>query len=202
MIFKDTTKKACSLTLAAIATACTLNTVARANEQVTLNYEASSSDVSPKKLVSGCSISIAPVKDARHNKETIGHEFTALMATGASPWATAALQRLRDYGYEVNQDSAASSSIQISPSLIRAYTFHGPMRINGMVAIDVDATLANGSHQALKLRASGSKSNMAGMNSEYVTALNYAINNLIDRAAHELAPLCSGQVKTASADLK
>ena len=44
---------------------------------------------------------------------------------------------------------------------------------------------------------------MAGMNSEYVTALNYAINNLMDKAAHDLAPLCAGnKLKTANADLK
>jgi hypothetical protein len=183
-----------NMPLVALLCAALSPAVAMAAEKVTLVYEPQTADNTPRRLVSStCTVALAPVQDGRNNRETIGHEWEAIVADGAVPWVTAAADRLKAYGFDVVETSTPpAGSIGLAPTLIRAYTFHGPMRINGMVALDSRLTLPNGQVEQRKFRASGNKANMAGSASEYVTALNYAINNLMDNVAQQLAPLCPG----------
>lgn len=177
-----------ALTLAGFLLA---GTSARAAERVTLRYEAETSESTPSTRVSDCPVFLGEMSDARNNRETIGHEFQAIVADGVPAWASASFDRLNAHGFTLLRDGTPpANSIRIKPALIRAYTFHGPMRINGIVAFDTQIILPDGRNEHLKLRAAGSKTNMAGSTGEYVTTLNYAVNNAMDQLASMLTPFC------------
>jgi len=158
-----------------------------------MNHEPESVDVVPAPLAGACSIAIAPAVDIRPNKETIGHEFKPILSGDPAPWVGAALDDLKRYGYAVQRvDSPGPKPgmIVVRPELYRAYTWHGHLRINGMVAMNVEFITPSGKHIRKKYRASGSKNNWAGATAEYMTALNYAMNNAIARIAGDMTRLC------------
>jgi uncharacterized lipoprotein YajG len=84
-----------------------------------------------------------------------------------------------------------ANALNLDVRLIRAYSWLGPMRINGMVAIDVLVASPDGA-KVRKFRASGSKTNMMSANSEHVTALNQALNHMVNQMAVALASECAG----------
>lgn len=173
---------------------------AQAGEPVLLSYEPATADNTPDVKVSDCTVHVARVVDGRNNRDTIGHEFSAIVATGVPEWASSAFDRLSAHGFKVvRTDAARPGGITIAPTLIRAYTFHGPMRINGVVAFDNQVTMPDGRTELRKLRAAGSKANMAGATSEYLTSMNYAINNAMDQLAASLVPLCKPGQASVSA---
>lgn len=67
------------------------------------------------------------------------------------------------------------------------------MRINGVVAMDARLTTPAGKQIDRKYRASGSKTNMVGAVDEYMTTLNYAMNNLLAQLAADLQGICAGK---------
>jgi hypothetical protein len=66
------------------------------------------------------------------------------------------------------------------------------MRINAAVAMDMDFTLPSGQRFTRKYRASASKNNWAGATGEYMTTLNYALNNVLGKLANDLQKMCGG----------
>jgi hypothetical protein len=167
---------------------------ATAQEAVSMNYDAKAYDGSPARLPGACALTVTGISDQRNNKETVGSEYRPVMSRDPVPWVGAALEQLRAYGYTVaSAGSAKPGEVAISAALTRAYTFHGPMRINGVVALDARITTASGKQVERKYRANGSKTNMMGAVDEYMTTLNYAINNLLAQLAADLQEACAGK---------
>jgi uncharacterized lipoprotein YajG len=67
------------------------------------------------------------------------------------------------------------------------------MRINGVVALDARITTASGKQLERKYRASGSKINVNAGTDEFMTTLNYAINNLLGQLAVDLQQACAAK---------
>ena len=67
------------------------------------------------------------------------------------------------------------------------------MRINGVVALDARFTTPSGREIARKYRASGSKTNVWGATDEFMTTLNYAMNNLLAQLAADLQEICAAK---------
>jgi hypothetical protein len=161
-----------------------------ANEVTPMTYSASVSDVNATNLAPACAINIVQVSDQRFNKESIGAEYP-IVASAPEPWIISGLDNLKAYGFTVQvSDKPVAEAINLNVKLIRAYTWFGHMRINGMVAFDVD--MASGAGQRTeKFRAAGSKTNMWGAKDEHVTALNYAFNHAMHKMATALQLECA-----------
>lgn len=146
---------------------------------------------------STCPVHIVLTKDARQNKETIGQSGSgALLAGGVSRWVADGLGALKDYGYVVDETKSLeppATGITVKTSLTRAYTWHLSVKIFSMVALKAQFIDRNGVLQEKYYRAHGDKSNMWGADSEYVTTLNYGLNNLLPAVARDLQSLCKGQ---------
>jgi hypothetical protein len=165
---------------------------AQTAEQTAVAYEAGSNDNSPAPQPGACAVNIVGVSDARPAME--GISIDQAVPTGAlDGWIASSLDTLKAYGYQVQHTSAPQPGmLNLDVRLIRAYTWLGHMRINGVVALDV-AVVDPAGPRSMKFRAGGSKSNMMSAKSEHVTALNYAANSVVDRMAHALTSECSGR---------
>ncbi len=167
---------------------------AAAQDAVSMAYDPKTVDVLPVTLSGACAVTVTEISDQRNNKETVGTDFRPLVSPDPLPWVGAALANLSAYGYTVARaDKSKASDVAISAALTRSYTFLGPMRINGVVALDARLTTPSGRQIARKYRASGSKTNMMGAVDEYMTTLNYAMNNLLAQLAADLQEICAGK---------
>lgn len=161
-----------------------------AQEPTTMAYDSGPNDLSVTRLPHACLINIRQVSDERFNKESISAE-TPVPASAPEPWVNSGLDGLKAYGFNLQRSSQlVPTALNLDVRLIRAFTWFGEMRINGMVALDVDLATADGS-RLQKYRAFGSKTNMANSDSEHVTALNYAFNHTLHEMAQSLAAECS-----------
>ncbi len=164
----------------------------QAEELLTLTYDAATYDKAPILYPSACTINLIEVSDQRNNKETIGTSVTALHAGESLTWLNAGLDNLKAYGFKVQRGSApVGGAVNLNVRLIRAYTWAGGMRINGTVAVDLGVLQTDGREEVIKVRAAGSKANMMGAKSEFLTALNYAANNAYGSMASTLQGMCS-----------
>jgi uncharacterized lipoprotein YajG len=167
---------------------------AAAQEAVSMAYDAKAVDAEAARLAGACAIALTGVADQRNNKETVGSDYKALLSRDPVPWVGAALGQLRAYGYTVaGSGSAKPGEVALHATLRRAYTFTGPMRINGVVALDARITTASGKQLERKYRASGSKINVNAGTDEFMTTLNYAINNLLAQLAVDLQQACAAK---------
>lgn len=176
--------------------ACTASAASTPTEITPFTYDASVSDVTPTLLTSNCRVNVVHVADHRFRKDGIGAEFPVV--TGPSePWLNSGLERLKEYGFKVQRsDKPLPDAINLNVRLIRAYTWYGQMRINGMVAFDVEVATPAGPRSE-KFRSTGSKTNMWNGKGEHVTALNYAFNHAMHKMAQSLKQDCA-QVKVAA----
>jgi hypothetical protein len=144
-----------------------------------------------------CPVHVVRTEDARQNKETIGQSLNgALLTDDVGRWVTDGLIALKDYGYPVDETSNTAQpadGITIKTSLTRAYTWHLSVKIFSMVALKAEFTDRNGVLQEKYYRAHGDKTNMWGADSEYVTTLNYGLNNMLPAIARDLQALCKGE---------
>lgn len=164
--------------------------VAAPDDIVPMTYEDTVSDMTPATLSSVCPINIVQVFDQRLSKEGISTAIP-VVASAPEPWIHSGLDRLKAYGFTVQHNSQpVANAVNLNVRLIRAYTWNVDMRINGMVALDVDVLGSNG-QRTEKIRAAGSKSNIWGAKSEYVTALNYSFNHALHKMAHVLQSECT-----------
>ncbi|MES2076185.1 MAG: hypothetical protein V4462_11275 [Pseudomonadota bacterium] len=154
-----------------------------------LTYDASVSDLAPAVLATTCPINIVQISDQRFSKESIGAEFP-IPTSAPEPWIDSGLDRLKSYGFTVQHSvQPVQDALNLNVRLIRAYTWYGQMRINGVVAFDIDVAGASGQHTE-KFRALGSKTNMWNSKDEHVTALNYAFNHTMHKVAQALQAEC------------
>lgn len=162
-----------------------------AQEKTPLVFDASVSDATPALRKDACKLNILGISDERFSKGGIGTD-SPVTTEAPQAWVGTGLESLKAYGYTVGRSSApVAGALNLDVRLIRAYTWLGHMRINGMVAADVTLVSPSGS-RTRKFRASGSKSNMMNANSEHVTALNYAFNHMVHQMAAGLSSECAG----------
>jgi hypothetical protein len=175
--------------------ALTASAAAAPVEITPLTYDAGTNDFTPVKQAGACQLNIVHLTDQRFARNGVGAD--APVVTGETePWVSSALDSLKAYGFTVQHSGAPiPNAINMDVKLIRAYTWFGNMRINGMVAVDVDLALPAGA-KSQKFRATGSKNNMMGSKSEHVTTLNYALNAMVHKMAMSLQAECT-QAKLA-----
>jgi hypothetical protein len=177
--------------LSLVACACTHAASTPAPVEITpMTYDSTVNDFVPARLNGACPINILHISDRRFNKESIGAD--SLIPAGATePWLNGGLDMLKAYGFTVQHgEIPVPTALNLDVNLIRAYTWYGQMRINGMVALDVDLMTTAG-QRTEKYRSLGSKTNMWGSKSEHVTALNYALNHTVHQMAQSLAAECA-----------
>jgi len=164
-----------------------------AADQVDMKYDSAVHEHIPAPLPGACTIIVGKISDDRPNKETVGNEFRTLLSGDLKPWITEALNNLTAYGFKVIRSDDAqqnANAITVNADLYRSYSWNGPMRINGMVAMEVEYIRAGAEPTKHKIRAFAGKTNWAGATSEYMTALNFAMNNVLDKLAKELEGVC------------
>lgn len=170
--------------------ACALAQAAAVPAELTpMTYSDTVSDTVPSILPGACRVNVLRVTDGRFGKESIGID-APIRASAPEPWVDTGLDRLKAYGFTVQHNATpVAGALNLDVRLIRAFTWLGHMRINGMVALDVDLDGGAGKRSE-KYRALGSKTNMWGAKDEYVTALNYALNHTVYQMAQSLAQQC------------
>jgi hypothetical protein len=166
-------------------------------DKVEMKYDAAASEVGAKPFRAGtCTLHIVPTVDARQNKVTIGQSMRGALLTGdIGPWMT---EGLRDFGYvvsvaRVGDATTAADGVTIRTSVTRAYTWQIGLKIFSMVAVKAEFLDHNGVLQQKYYRAHGDKTNMWDAKDEYVTTLNYGLNNLLPFVARDLQSLCKGE---------
>lgn len=168
---------------------------------VVMKYDAADSERDAKssfRVTAPCTVHIATAVDARQNKETIGMSMGGALLTGdISPWMTEGLGRLKDFGHTVSaapaDAPAAAEGVTLRASVTRAYTWQIGLKFFSMVAVKAEFADRNGVLQQKYYRAHGDKTNMWGAKAEYVTTLNYGLNNLLPFIARDLQALCKGE---------
>ena len=188
-----------NVAMAATTAAPTSASAYESGETVEMKYDASAAEASAKPFRAGnCKLQIAPTVDARQNKETVGQWMKgALLVGDIAPWMNEGLSHLRDFGYAVSTAHAdtapATDGVTIRASVTRAYTWQIGLKIFSMVVVKAEFLDRNGVLQQKYYRAHGDKTNMWGAKDEYVTTLNYGLNNLLPFVARDLQSLCKGQ---------
>lgn len=162
-----------------------------------MKYDWSAREVpAPAALTGTCPIHVVLTEDARQNKETLGVSIGGPLLSGdASRWASDGLINLKSYGFTVDETTSTAppaDGITIKTSLTRAYTWQVGLKIFSMVALKAQFIDKNGVLQEKYYRAHGDKTNMWGAASEYVTTLNYGLNNMLPVMASDLVSLCKG----------
>lgn len=162
-----------------------------------LQYDTVAREAPPVTHQGTCALHVAPTEDQRQNKLTIGATFRGPLLTGdASPWVTDGLLHLKDHGFDVRRTedgSAPAGGLHLKTSITRAYTWQIGFRIFSMVALKAEFSNASGLLQRKYYRAHGDKTNMWGASGEYLTTLNYGLNNLLRVMAEDLTQLCQGR---------
>lgn len=170
---------------------------ADAEAPMALKYDTVAREAPPVVLKDTCPVHVAPTDDQRQNKLTIGATVRGPLLTGeASPWVTDGLLQLKDHGYtvqRVDDGSVPAGGLHVKTTITRAYTWQIGFKIFSMVALKAQFSNANGVVQDKYYRAHGDKTNMWGASAEYVTTLNYGLNNLLRVMAEDLAALCQGR---------
>ncbi len=192
------------LCAAAAWTLCALPAIAQsqapapdaADAPMPLVYDATAREAPAVPHKGTCPIRVAPTSDERQNKLAIGANLRGPLLTGdASPWITDGLMQLKDFGYPVARDSSAApppEGILVKTTVTRAYTWQVGLKLFGMIALKAQFVGKDGVLQDKYYRAHGDKTNMWGASSEYLTTLNYGVNNLLRVMADDLVRLCAG----------
>lgn len=162
-----------------------------------LKYEADAREAPAVVRRDTCPIQVAATEDLRPNKQTIGVSMRGGLVTGeGGPWITDGLMHLKDFGFTVKPAEASAvpeQGLLVKTGLTRAYTWQVGLKLFGMVAMKAQFVGKDGVVVQEKVyRAHGDKTNMWGAASEYVTTLNYGLNNLLRVMADDLTALCKG----------
>lgn len=162
-----------------------------------LVYDATAREVPAVVHKGTCPVRVAVTEDQRQNKLTIGAYIRGPLLTGdASPWITDGLLHLKDFGYPVQPAEGSApplGGILVKTAVTRAYTWQVGLKLFGMLALKAQFVGADGVLQDKYYRAHGDKTNMWGASSEYLTTLNYGVNNLLRVMAEDLTRLCAGR---------
>jgi len=186
--------------LAALPLAFAALPAGAADSPLELKYDAVARELPFKAVGDTCPIHILPAVDERQNKETIGATIGgALLAGDAGPWIGDSLYQLRDLGFKVDRvtDASPRDGITVKATIVRAYTWQIGLKTFGMVALKTEFSNRSGPLQTKHYRAHGDKTNMWGADAEFVTTLNYGINNFLPVLAQDLVSLCKGKTVDA-----
>lgn len=190
-----------SFLIGATVAACALQAFAApetgSGQELEIAYDRNARETPAVQLGGTCPIHVVSPQDDRQNKETIGAGFRGALLTGeAGHWVSDGLIQLKDFGFTVDQvkDSASSrDGLTVKTSLTRAYTWPIGIKLFSMVALKAQFIDKNGVViQEKYYRAHGDKTNMWGADSEFITTLNYGLNNLLPILAQDLVSLCKG----------
>ena len=161
-----------------------------------MTYDHDTREVPADQYVGTCPVRIVATVDARQNKETVGQSMNgALLSGDMSKWVSAGLGDLASFGLKVESGGdplPPADGLLVKTSLTRAYIWHVGFKIFSMVALKAQFVDKNGVVQEKYYRAHGDKSNIWGADSEYVTTLNYGLNNLLPVMAKDISSLCKG----------
>lgn len=164
------------------------------NEPLSMKYSAVTNDLPFKTLPNACAVRLAPVVDARQNKDTLGaNAGMALLSGDAGAWSTDGLRNLSTFGFkveDVKSDVANNGVLTLEPQIIRAYTWQIGLKLFATVVVKMNYLKADGSVEHKTYRASGNKTNMWGANYEFMDALNYAFNNFLRDLATDVEQRC------------
>lgn len=144
-----------------------------------------------------CPVLVMPVIDGRRNSETIGFSVMhgSLLSGKLDSWVQEGLSELKTYGLQMapanSLDSGSGSGIALQVKLDKAYTWQVGLKIFSMVTMKASYR-KGGNTQEKSYRAHGDKTNMWGAESEYVTTLNYGLNNMLPAIAEDLKIICDG----------
>jgi len=165
-----------------------------------MDYSALDRERAPEPVRAACDIVIGEITDARANKDTIGASRglaggDPLLTTSEEMlnWVREGLMELKAFGYPVSQDSRSTGAVVIQPSLTKAYTWLAGGKIFSMVSFKVRFSKEGALVQEKVYRAHGDKLNGFNADSEKVTTLNYALNNILPALANDLQALCRGE---------
>lgn len=192
------TKRPTLITALALA-ACWTSAAAQDDTEtpMPLQYDTVAREAPPIAHKGTCALHVAPTEDQRQNKLTIGGTIRGPLLTGeASPWVTEGLLHLKDHGFDVRRiddGSVPAGGLHLKTTITRAYTWQIGLRIFSMVALKAEFANASGVLQSKYYRAHGDKTNMWGASGEYLTTLNYGLNNVLRVMAEDLTSLCQGR---------
>lgn len=165
---------------------------------LSMKYDGIAFDTKPHVFQKVCTIRLMPVIDGRLNKETLGqYGGSPLLSGDAASWITEGLMNLKAFGFPVepaNDQNRQAGSLTISPTVTRAYTWFVGVKIFGTVVMKVDVQMPDGSVEHKTYRASGDKSNIWGADEEFMTTLNYSLNNLLTKMAGDMEKRCGNSV--------
>jgi hypothetical protein len=175
--------------LAACACAALPSASAAPDERITLKHQRTNMFVRAARIADTCTLNIMQISDGRFYKDGVGLD-RSIPTEPPQPWVASSLETLAEYGFTVHHsETPLPAAINLNVSLIRAYTWMGDSRINGMVAVDVTLPQLPGA-PVEKFRSTSSTINMRNANSEYVDTLNFALNDIVAKMALALQKRC------------
>ena len=164
------------------------------HEPLKMEFERPSvDDFEPVTNIGSCKLVIAPVVDARPNRETLGSKGSKpLFSKEVDTWTNTGLASLKEYGYAViDANNLDDSTFIVEPQVYRLYSWAVQgFRIYGAMAMDVKITAPNGKVLHKKYRGTGSTNNGWNGDGEYVQAMNAAFNIVLQRIADDIKPFC------------
>ncbi len=141
-----------------------------------------------------CTFTVLPPEDKRQNTQTIGFNGANLTALKVTDWLETALSTV----VGASKQPSKQHLIELAPKLTRLYTYHESMNILGVTSVTIDFKANGRVVDTRQYRGFYAKTNWAGADGEYVTALNDAVNNLLPKLASELPEICKLTGKTTS----
>lgn len=141
-----------------------------------------------------CTFAVLPPEDQRQNTQTIGYNGANLTALKVNDWLQTALTTVVGQ----SNNPSAQNQIELAPKLTRLYTYHESMNILGVTSVTIDFKANGRVVDTRQYRGFYAKTNWAGADGEYVTALNDAVNNMLPKLASELPEICKLTGKTTS----
>lgn len=170
---------------------------AQEREPLKMAYSASDRETGTiERVNAACPVLLAPVMDGRRNTETIGFAQGSLLSGKLDGWTHEGLSELKNYGLQLSAANSTNApndnSILLQVKLDRAYTWQVGLKIFSMVTMKISYIKAGGVVQEKAYRAHGDKTNMWGAASEFVTTLNYGLNNLLPAIADDVKTVCDG----------
>lgn len=168
---------------------------------VKMTFNTADRDHPPVRLGDACPVRIAPVRDLRLNRQSVGFSLAGPYVTvGIEEWLRNGLATISDYGYPLadgGDDAAPDDGLLIRASVAKTYTWFVGFKIFGMLVMKAEFADRNGVVQSKTYRAFGDKTNMWGAQSELQTTLNYTVNNLLPMIALDLQKLCRREAVAA-----
>ena len=169
-----------SLITSIIAGTLSMSAAHAAEKNMEMAYEAP--PLSQKKAIAKviealpaeCAFTTAAALDLRQNKQTIAIQFgQSLIGDNVTSWLDSAVSQ----NLPNQQSSSSATNVKIVPKLRRLYSYPESMNILGVTALELDYMVGEKVALTKHYRGFYAKTNWAGGDGEFISALNLAINN-------------------------